>query len=88
MKKIQVETTVYECGDLLDISSVMASHHKPGLDRAKKGLVVGVHSGTKGYSYRVITDEGIMFTVKSYETGNERYIGHIDLSTLFGEAVM
>lgn len=88
MKKIQVETIVYEVGDLLDISSVMALHHKPGLDRAKKGLVVGVHSGAKGYSYRVVTDEGIMFTVKADETGNERYIGHIDLSPLFDVGVM
>ena len=41
------------------------------------------HRIDKLFSYKVIADNGKLFTLKPSEQGNEKYIGHIDLSLLY-----
>ena len=79
MKTIQTEITVFECGDIIDISDVDFRSEK-----GHKALIINAHNGLRGYSYKVVTERATSFTIKPDEAYGAKYAGHIDLSALFG----
>lgn len=84
MKKITVEVNQYEVGDLLDISKLKAVHQKERLNNATEAIVILCYElRAGGFSYEVLTNEGKKCRIKAEELGEEKYLGHIDLSELF-----
>lgn len=85
MKTIQTEITVFECGDIIDISDVdFRSATKDKIEKGHKALIINAHNGLRGYSYKVVTERATSFTIKPDEAYGAKYAGHIDLSALFG----
>lgn len=85
MKTIQTEITVFECGDIIDISDVdFRSATKDKIEKGHKALIINAHNGLRGYSYKVVTERATSFTIKPDEAYGVKYAGHIDLSALFG----
>ena len=75
----------YEVGDVLDISMVHPKlTAKRRLNYADRGMVFQVNMLMNGaITYKVITDNGYVTSFTHDEQGEERYIGHIDMSMLF-----
>lgn len=84
MKTKMLEVNVYEVGDVIDISECTGTYGKQSLNRAKRGLVIGITELKNGLnSYWVLTDEGNKVKIIPKQMCNEIYIGHVDLSKLF-----
>lgn len=89
---MRVETitmNVYEVGDIitLDKNFFHLVAKQQSASSATKALVVSrLKLQTGGYSYKVVANNGKMYTMKPDEMGKEKYIGHIDLSQVFETA--
>ena len=86
MKTTTISLNVYEVGDVIEISGadINLESKRRTIGQSTRAVVVGVqHRIDKLFSYKVIADNGKLFTLKPSEQGNEKYIGHIDLSLLY-----
>jgi len=75
----------YEVGDILDISNVHPKlSAKRRLNSASRALVFQTNVLMNGkVTYKVITDNGYTTSFTHDEQGEEKLIGHIDMSMLF-----
>ena len=85
MKSVQITVMQYEVGDVLDISAVNGMHRKPSLNEGSRALVVSVICRNDGTaSYKLLTNDAKAIVMKPEEMGEEKYLGAIDLSLLWG----
>lgn len=83
----EIKINVYEIGDIIDISRIGTSNHKNTIRDAMRCVVVGVKQMKDGrYGYTVLTDNADKSYLRADELGEEKYVGHIDLSQLFNSA--
>ena len=98
MKTKQIEMTVYETGDVLDISDTVfrfqdgRENALPHSIKAKaranstgRMLVISCIETKDGFLYKGFMNNGRAISLKHNEMGTEKYVGHIDLRMLFAE---
>ena len=90
MKKEKIEVIRYELGDVLDVSKVFcestSSHSKkaPGFNSAKIALVLSETTNRdNSRNYTILCDNLKIYTMKAIEMGEEKYLKHIDLESVF-----
>lgn len=96
MRKIMIETTEYEPGDVLDVSKTVFRYQGGGENnsshsikaKARSGssnrlLVLSTTSTKSGTLYKGVLSNGKAIALKPYELGQETYIGHLDLGILY-----
>lgn len=82
----QMTITKYDIGDLLDISAIKSPYRaKAARNRAERAVVISVKE-LKGdnFQYHVLANDAMKYLFNSQEMGEEKYIGRIDLSSLWG----
>lgn len=97
MKKKMIEVSEYEPGDVLDLADVVFRYQSGGENnstnsskaKARRGsserlLVISTLRTKDGTLYNGVLSNGKRISLKPYEQGKEIYIGHLDLSILFG----
>ena len=88
MKEIKRVLYVYEVGDLLDISKVVAKSIKKakGFDDAERAIILKANKQKNGmYNYDILCDTGKVCVLREEEQGEEKFIKHVDLTDLFTE---
>ena len=86
MRTTTINYTIYEIGDVIEIApkNFRLESKRRSIGGATRAVVVGVGERVdKMHSYKVVADNGKMFTLTPSEQGGERYIGHIDFGLLF-----
>lgn len=87
MKTTTININVYEVGDVIQLKGgdLRLEAKKRTYGDSTRGIIVSVGQRMdKLFTYKVIADNGKMFSLTPSEQGKEEYIGHIDLSLLFG----
>lgn len=87
MKSEQVAMNVYEVGDIIQMTAddfkLIAKQRSWG--NSKRAVIMSAEQRIdKFYSYKAITDNGKVLALTPADLGNEVYVGHADLSMLFG----
>ena len=87
MKQTTISVNVYEIGDVLEVDTkdfkLIAKQRD--LDSSKRVMVIGVKQRLdKMFTYKVVTEKGVVLQFTPSEQGNEEYVGHIDLGLLMG----
>lgn len=91
MKEIKRVLYVYEVGDLLDISKVVAKsvysvRKAKGFDDAERAIILRTNKQKNGmYNYDILCDTGKVCVLRVEEQGEEKFIKHVDLTDLFTE---
>lgn len=86
MKETTINLSIYEVGDVIQMNAddLSLEAKRRCYAGSRRAIVVGAEQRMdKLYTYKIIADNGKMITFTPREQGNERYIGHIDLSLLF-----
>lgn len=86
MKQETVTISVYEPGDILDISqcNVRLLSKIQVLQDSQRCMVVRAKQRADGqYTYNIITDKAYSMLLKPEEYENAVYINHVDISELF-----
>ena len=88
MKQTMVSVNVYEAGDVLKVNTkdFRLAAKKRDLDDSKRVMVVSAKQRLdKLFTYKVLTEKGVMLQFTPSEQGNEEYVGHIDLGIFMGD---
>ena len=87
MKTTTISVNVYEVGDVIELnpSSLRLVAKQRSYAESTRAVVVGVNQRMdKLFTYKLIADNGKMLTLTPSEQGGEKFVGHTDLSLLFG----
>lgn len=99
MKTKKIEMTVYENGDVIDISDIVfrfqngkentlphSQKAKARIDSTNRMLIMSVIELKEGgMLYKGFMSNGKSITLKQNELGKEKYIGHVDLHLMESE---
>ena len=83
-----INVNVYEVGDVieLDRKNLRLVAKQRNYAESRRAMVISVNQRVdKLFTYRLIADNGKMLNLVPSEQGEEKYVGHVDLSALFAE---
>lgn len=86
MKSETVTINRYEVGDVILITPecFRLLSKRSSIGRAERCVVYNVTQRTdRLFTYKVFAQNGKTFSLTPAEQGNEKYIGHIDMSLMF-----
>jgi len=88
MKSTTININVYEVGDVIELKreNLKLVAKQRSYAESTRAIIVGVSQRMdRLYTYKMLAENGKVISLTPGEQGNEKYIGHVDLSMLYGD---
>ena len=88
MKKTTISIEVYEVGDIIRLSNKNFNlvAKRRAVDDSPRAMIIGITERLdKMFTYKVLLESGKTMTITPNEQGGETYVGHVDLTMLYGD---
>lgn len=89
MKTATINVNVYEIGDVIELNgdNLKLVAKQRAYSESRRALIVGVNQRIdKMFTYKILAENGKVISFSPNEQGNEKYVGHIELGLLYGDA--